>query len=393
LIIRVFLCLFSLLIAVKQAMAVPDLKGQFQAVLDSLQKQYRFPGATAAYVLKDGRVGVVATGVRDLESGAPMSVQSRMLSASIGKTFVGATVIALSREGVLDLDAPVSRWLGDRPWFGRLPNHAVITLRHLLNHTSGVADHVHLASFASEVSQKWRIAGNPFTPEELIQFTLDLPALFDAGTRWAYSDTGYILLGLVIEKATGRSYYAEITQRFLKPLGLSQTSPADRRLLAGLAAGYMATDNPFGFPRKTTRADGTMQWHPGFEWAGGGLVSTSRDLAVWGSALFRGHAMSGRYLADLVDSVPVSADSADVRYGAGVAIYRTGSYGPVYGHGGWIPGYSTSLRFYVDHGITVAFQINTDVGIDDSTPMVRDMEARLAKIVISATSTLDRAKK
>jgi D-alanyl-D-alanine carboxypeptidase len=360
------------------------MEAKFQTTLDSLQKQYGFPGATAAYVLKDGKVGIVATGVADIESGMPMTVQSRMLVASIGKTFVGATAVTLSREGVLELDAPISRWLGDRPWFSRLPNHATITLRHLLNHTSGVADHVYLASFASQVSQKWRSAGNPFSPEDLIRFTLDLPALFDPGKGWAYSDTGYILIGLVIEKATGRSYYKEITERFLKPLGLSLTAPADHRLLPGLAAGYTATGNPFGFPRKTIRSDGTMQWHPGFEWTGGGLVSNSRDLAMWGAALFQERAMSGRYLADLVESVPVSADSPDIRYGAGVAIYRVGPFGPVYGHGGWIPGYCSSLRFYVDHGVTVAFQINTDIGFGDSSPMVRYMEARLAKTVIGA---------
>lgn len=384
-------CLFSLLIALwPSAVAASDLKERFHSTLDSLQQQYGIPGATAAYVLKDGTVGVVATGVADLESEAPMTVRSRMLSASIGKTFVGATVIALAHEGKLDLDAPISRWLGDRPWFSRLPNHATITLRHLLNHTSGIADHVHLASFASKVSQKWRSAGNPFTPEDLIRFTLGLPPLFDAGKGWAYSDTGYILIGLVIEKATGRSYYAEITKRFLKPLELNLTAPADRRLLPGLAAGYVAKSNPFGFPRKTTRADSAMQWHPGFEWTGGGLVSNSRDLAVWGAALFRGRAMPGQYLVDLVDSVSVSADSPDIRYGAGVAIYRVSPFGPVYGHGGWIPGYRSSLRFYVDHDITVAFQINTDIGIEDSTPMVRDMEARLAKVVISATQAVAR---
>jgi D-alanyl-D-alanine carboxypeptidase len=379
-------CLFSLSIAIwPNATAASDLKERFQSALDGLQKQYGFPGATAAYVLKDGSVGVAATGVADLESRAPMTVRSRMLSASIGKTFVGATALALAREGKLDLDAPISRWLGDRPWFSHLPNHAAITLRHLLNHTSGLADHVHLTSFASAVSRKWRSNSNPFTPDDLIGFTLDLSPLFDSGKGWAYSDTGYILIGLVIEKVTGRSYYTEIKQRFLKPLGLHLTAPADRRMLPGLAAGYMATSNPFGLPRKTTRTVGTLQWHPGFEWTGGGLVSNSRDLAIWGAALFQERAMSGRYLVDLLNSVPVSADSPDIRYGTGVAVYRTGAFGPVYGHGGWIPGYSSSLRFYVDHGITVAFQINTDIGIvDDAKPVIRNMEFSLAEIVISA---------
>ena len=366
-----------------------ELAKDFQSALDAFQKEYGFPGATAAYVLQDGTVGVAATGVADIEAGTPMTVQSRMLSASLGKTFVGATAVALAREGILDLDIPVSRWLGDRQWFTRLPNHGAITLRHLLTHSSGLPDHVHLDSFANEVSRKWPEKDNPFPPEALIEFVLDRPPLFEAGKGWSYTDAGYILIGLVIEEATGRSYYDEIKERFLTPLGLTLTTPSDRRFLPGLAAGYMAADNAFEFPRKTTTADGAMVWHPGLEWTGGGLVSNSRDLALWGSALFGGNAMSGSYLDELLNSVPISPDTPDIRYGAGIGVYRTGPFGPVYGHGGWIPGYSSSLRYYPDHGIAIAFQINTDIGIvDDTTPVMREMEAGLAEIVISATRGL-----
>jgi len=385
--------LFSLLIISQpnpSTAAASDLAEEFQSALDAFQKQYGFPGATAAYVLQDGTGGVAATGVADIEAGTPMTVQSRMLSASLGKSFVGATAVALGREGILDLDIPVSRWLGDRQWFTRLPNHDAITLRHLLTHSSGLPDHVHLDSFTNEVSRKWRENDNPFPPESLISFILDLPPLFEAGKGWAYTDTGYILIGLVIEKATGRSYYDEIKEWFLTPLGLTLTAPADRRFLPGLVAGYMAADNAFGFPRKTTTANGAMVWHPGFEWTGGGLVSNSRDLALWGSALFGGNVMSGSYLDELLNSVQISPDTPDIQYGAGVGIYRTGPFGPVYGHGGWIPGYSSSLRYYPDYGITIAFQINTDIGIvDDEKPVMREMEARLADIVMSATRGLN----
>jgi D-alanyl-D-alanine carboxypeptidase len=152
-------CLFSLLIILQpnpSTEAASDLSEEFQSALDAFQKQYGFPGATVAYVLQDGTAGVAATGVADIEAGTPMTVQSRMLSASLGKTFVGATAVALAREGILDLDIPVSRWLVDRQWFTRLPNHDAITLRHLLTHSSGLPDHVHLDSFANEVSRKWR---------------------------------------------------------------------------------------------------------------------------------------------------------------------------------------------------------------------------------------------
>ena len=123
-------CLFSLLIISQtnpSTAAASDLAEEFQSALDAFQKQYGFPGATAAYVLQDGTAGVAATGAADIEAGTPMTVQSRMLSASLGKTFVGATAVALAREGILDLDIPVSRWLGDRQWFTRLPNHNAIT--------------------------------------------------------------------------------------------------------------------------------------------------------------------------------------------------------------------------------------------------------------------------
>ncbi len=322
-----------------------------------------------------------------------MTVHSRMLAASIGKTFVGATVVALSLEGVLDLDIPVSRWLGDRRWFSRLPNHNAITLRHLLTHSSGLPDHVHLESFAAEVSRKWREKDNPFSPEDLIRFVLDLPPLFEAGKGWAYTDTGYILIGLVIEKAIKKNCYGEIQGRFLAPLELKLTAPADRRFLPGLAAGYMAADNAFGLPQKTTTSDNTLAWHPGFEWTGGGLVSNSQDLARWGSVLFGGKAMSGSYLDELLNSVPVSPETPDIRYGAGVGIYRTGPFGPVYGHGGWIPGYSSSLRYYPDFGVAIAFQINTDIDImDGAVSVVPEMEKGLIDSVISAVRRLDKGR-
>lgn len=378
----ILLCLvYLLLVALPTNVAAAKLTKEFQTTLDVLQKQYGFPGATAAYVLADGSIGLAATGLADVEAGIQMTVNSRMLPASIGKTFVAATAVALAGEGKLNLDIPVSKWLGERTWFSRLPNHQTITLRHLLNHSSGLPDHVYQPSFAMALSDKWREKENPFPAEDLIRFVLDLPPLFEAGKGWVYSDTGYILVGLVIEKATGNSYYNQIKQRFLKPLELTATAPADSRFLPGLAAGYMATENAFGFPQKTVTAYGAMVWHPGIEWTGGGLVSNSRDLAVWGKALFQGSVMSVSYLAELLKPVPISPDTPDIQYGLGVAIYKTGPFGPVYGHSGWIPGYSSSLRYYPDHGIAIAFQINTDINTNN---LVGEMETRLAEIVISA---------
>ncbi len=362
-----------------------DLNTKFQAELEALHAQYRFPGATAAFILPDGTVDVFAVGLADVELGIPMVPESRMLAASIGKTFVGATVAALAEEGLLSLDDPVSKWLGDRAWFGRLPNHEFITLRQLLNHTSGIPNHVEGEQFALAFSKRWQLIDNPFSEEELIGFVLDQPPLFAAGEDWYYSDTGYLLLGLVIEKVTGHRWYGEVVRRFLEPLNLSRTKPSDRVDLPGLAAGYMAEENPFGLPPKTTSAPGRMVWNPRIEWSGGGFVSNSKDLAVWGKILYEGRAMEGDYLDDLLTSVSVADTDPSTSYGLAVAVHTGGPFGPTYGHGGWIPGYTSSLRYYPEYHICIAFQINTDIGIvDHSEPVVEDMERRLAEIVVAA---------
>jgi len=379
-------CLSLLLIAGAPGTSVgAALAAAFQAELDALRREYGFPGATAACVLPDGTCRGAATGFADSEHGTPMTPQSRMLSASIGKTYLAALAVALAAAGQIDLDAPVSLWLGDRPWFSRLPNHRAITLRQLLNHSSGLPNHVYSAQFAADVARLWQKADNPFTPRKLMQYSLDRKPLFEAGSGWAYTDSGYILAGLVIEAATGSNSFADIATRFLAPLGLTRTSPADRRDLPGLAGGYLAADNLFGLPPKTTDADGTLRWHPGLEWAGGGWVSTSCDLALWGAALFGGRVLPDQALVELLRAIPTDPDNETVHYGAGVAIYRSGPYGPVYGHGGWIPGYSSSLRYYPDHDVTIAFQINTDIGIvDGTTDVMTTMEHRLAAVAITA---------
>ncbi len=358
------------------------LDGRFQAELDSAREKLGFPGATAAFVLPDGTVGVAASGLADVESAAPMTPQSRMLAASIGKSFVAATALALALDGVVDLDAPVSAVLSQRPWFSRLPNHDSLTLRQLLTHSAGLPDHVHSARFAKAVAQRWKEPGNPFPPETLIEFVLDEPALFPAGQGWAYSDTGYVLAGLVIEQASGQRYEQQLAARLLEPLGLSATTPSSRRSLPGLVAGYTAPDNPLGLPVKTTSAPGVMVWNPAVEWTGGGLVTSSRDLVLWARELYEGRALPGDYMDELLRAVLVGGEDSGVRYGAGVAIYEKTPFGPSYGHGGTIPGYVSSLRYYPQHRVAVAFQMNTDVDVDDAVP---ELERRLAEVAISAS--------
>jgi D-alanyl-D-alanine carboxypeptidase len=294
-------------------------------------------------------------------------------------------VLSLEGEGRFAQSDLVTRYLGDRAWYGGLPNAEKITIGHLLHHQAGLPDHPHLPTFQAAAAARIAAGGSAFTPEEIISFIATEKPLFEAGTAWAYSDTNYILLGLIIEKVTGRTYYDLVQETFLHPLALSRTFPSNRRDLPGLAVGYTSPGNPFRLPNRTADAAGHLVWDPAVEWTGGGLASTSRDLAVWGHHLFGGAAMTAPYLDKLLDGVPVSPETPTILYGAGVAIYANTPRGTVYGHGGWIPAYVSSLRHYADHGVTVAFQINTDTGItDDSSDLVPALEAALAELAIAA---------
>jgi len=361
------------------------LENRLQTQLDSLYQLYDFPGATAACILADGSLHSFAVGFADVESRIPMQSDSRMLAASIGKTFVGATVLALVAEGKLQLDKNISFWLGSKKWFNKLPNNESITLRQLLTHSSGIPNHVEMDTFRLTYQNKPHTRENPFSPEELIEFVLDQEALFPAGTGWHYSDTGYILVGLIIQEVTGNSYYEEVSRRFLEPRQLSQTSPSNQLHLPGLASGYMNLENPFNMPPKTTSAPEVMAWHPGLEWTGGGMISNSSDLARWAKMLYEGNVITGDYLPELLRAVPIGKENPKKKYGIAVTITETEQYGKTFGHMGWIPGYCSNMTYYPDYEIALAYQINTDIGIvDGSTELFQEMGNRLIDVILNS---------
>lgn len=214
------------------------------ALLEASRETYGFPGATISVAASDGAVENFAVGVANTESQQQMTPTHRMLAASVGKTFWGALILSLEDDGVLKRRDLVSRHLGSKPWFDRVPNSATITIDHLLTHSAGVPDHVHM----TDAGQKLIAMGDTgsFDPVDLVALVFDEPALFPAGEGWTYSDTGYVLLGLAIEAATGHSPFELVQKRFLEPLQLTNTLPSRSRTIPGLAAGYTIGENPFG---------------------------------------------------------------------------------------------------------------------------------------------------
>lgn len=371
-------CALALLVGCAAQQRETDFEGVLTSEARAIIVDYDLPGMTVAMVGPDGAV-TIATGVANREDEAPMTPETTMLAASIGKTFVAATVLQLSEEERLARDDPISRWLGDRVWFDRLPNGKTITVRHLLQHRSGLPDHIHMPAFA----ELWPDQVDQAKPEDLIVQTFDTEQLFPAGKRWSYTDTGYLLLGLVIEAATDETYEDVVRRRFLEPLMLASTGPSNRKALPGVVRGYVSGAPGLGLAVMTTDDRREMVWDPAVEWTGGGLYSTSRDLAVWGRAFLSGRLVDEATYQQTLSGVAASDSDVISLYGLGIAIRATSDWGPVYGHRGWIPGYVSSLQYYPGHDIAIAFQTNTDIRIIDSNrPAILEIEERLAAPIL-----------
>jgi D-alanyl-D-alanine carboxypeptidase len=285
-------------------------------------------GATGAVgLVNDGEdVSAVAVGESRLGSGSRLRVSDEVRVGSVTKTVIATITLQLVGEGRLRLNDTVEQWLP-----GMVPNGAAITIRMLLRHTSGIFDYVSDADWFAAV------LAHPhydWSPQELVAVATAHPPTFPPGQGVAYSNTGYILIGLVLKKATGQSVQALVSQRIVRPLGLRRTFFATSSQFSGpYAHGY--------FPPSLT-GDGyvdTSSWSPSIGWAAGGLVSTAPDLARFYQALLSGRLLSPRLLNMMTRTVSGPAYPG-IRIGLGIWAVET-QCGTVWGHEGGIPGYKS----------------------------------------------------
>ena len=342
------------------------LKNALQLKLDEWHKAGSFPGATLGVVLANGESFGLAVGFSDRGARTPMKPTDRMPAGSVGKTFAAATALQLIKEGKIGLDDKIEKYLGREQWFSRLPNAKDITVRQLMNHTSGLVRYEFKDQFTKDLT------ANPekvWKPAELVFYLLDEKPPFEAGKGWDYSDTNYIVLGMIIEKVTGRKFYDEANKRLLKPLKLTETIPQDGPRLQGLVQGYAGRNNPFGGTDEMI-VNGKFAINPQFEWTGGGYVSTAHDLARWAKMIYEGKAYSPDLLPQVVDGVSAPMLGRESKYGLGVIIRKT-PLGTSYGHSGFFPGYMTDMMYFPEHKVAVAVQVNTSVGRSLGKPLSR----------------------
>ena len=323
-----------------------------QVLVDSLREKGNFPGLSVAIVYKDGSAAAFVSGYNDKEKGTRLKASDYLMQGSVGKTYASAIALKLVKEGRISLDEKVSHYLNNYDWFARVPNAAAITVRMLLNHTSGVMRYEFKDAFLKDLSAD---PDKVWTPTDLLAYVLDEKPGFAAGEDWEYSDTNYILLGMIIKKVTGRRYYDLVSEQLIEPFSLTNTRPSDGRWLPGLSQGYAGDANEFGGKDRVIGDDGLFIVNPQFEWTGGGIHSTTLDLARWGKLLYENKVVDTSLL---LSSAVTAKLGRDTKYALGVIIRNT-PLGPAYGHSGFFPGYMTELLYFPSSGICVAVQCNS----------------------------------
>jgi D-alanyl-D-alanine carboxypeptidase len=331
----------------------PAIQRTLQQKFEELHKAGSFPGGTAGFVLGDGSSLALAVGVSDRTSSRAMAPTDRLLLGSVGKTYVSAVALQMMAEKKFALSDTFDRFFAREPWFSRIANASRITIRHLMTHTSGLVRYEFNPKFTEDLS------ANPdkvWTGVDRLSYLFDATPPFAPGEGWEYSDTNYIVLGMIIEQVARNSYYAELRKRILEPFGLKDTVPADSRTVPGLVQGYAGEKNPFGGSDEMIK-DGRFAVNPQFEWTGGGLAVTALDLAKWGKILYEGKAFDASMMAPLLDGVPARL-GPDSKYGLGVII-RPSPLGITYGHSGFMPGYQTELVYFPEMKTSIAVQVNS----------------------------------
>lgn len=339
------------------AAALPD---GFADKADALlEKSYSDDGPGAVVVVTENGEVVYRgqQGLADIESERPITADTVFRFASITKQFTAAVILQLADEGQLSLDDPLSKYVPDYPGEG-----AKATVRQLLNHTSGIRSYTGIPGLLSPENTR-----RALTTEELVATFKDAPMQFAPGERFAYNNSGYVLLGAVIEKVTGKSWDQAIVDRISKPLGLSSIASFENEAdLPDMALGYTAP-----------AADGTVRSaqpiHAQIPHAAGALRGNAADLAGWADALHGGDVVSPDFYAQMI-APTVLKDGSTRSYGYGL-VPGTLRGTKAIGHGGGIFGFATESIYLPEHGIFVAVLTNSDFPQTDPRVVIRRVAA------------------
>jgi D-alanyl-D-alanine carboxypeptidase len=332
----------------------PSYVARLRPLLLAKMQQVRIPGAII-YVDDPGQ-GSWATGLGldNLATREPMQVNNYMRIGSFTKTFTATVILQLVDQGKLRLDDPVSTY---QP---QVPNGSHITIRQLLNMTSGLFDYYDDKGFVqahlTDPYKAWQ-------PSELLAVAFKHPPYFAPGKGWHYDNTNYILLGLIMEQLTHLSAEQAFQRYLFGPLGLHQTS------LPPLSSSAIPDPHAQGYSYGTdfTGQGPTLNvtdWNPSVAWTAGSAISTLHDLKIWAKALATGQLLSAATQQERLSFVNLGTWlGKPYRYGLGVV-----DYGGFLGHNGQIAGYQSWMGYQPEMRATIMVLTNLDTAADGSDP-------------------------
>lgn len=331
---RFFLIFLLFCIAVPKVSA--DIGGTLQSMLDARVSKWNVPGGVLRVEAPGTGTWTVKSGVEDMETNAAMDPAHLFRIGSNTKSFTSAGILRLQERGLLNIDDTIDKYLSDL----HIPSADSITIRNLMNHTSGMGEYS--LAFTDTMDPLTEI-----TPEQLIALGDSIsPNLnFRPGTQWEYCNTGYIALGIIIERVSGKTWEQFITDEFITPLGLTHTYvPLDASFPEAYAKGYMRLE------------DGSFTElsfiHPSITWSAGCMLSTVDDLAKWISALMGGKVLTPESMALYQETIP--AGSENMVYSFGILCYN----GRLWWHNGGIPEYYSQMWIDAETGVVVTGYVN-----------------------------------
>ena len=312
------------------------------------------PGA-AVIVVRDGEVLFRgARGMASMELGVALEPEHVFRLGSITKQFTAVAVLQLVEQGKIALDDPITRFVPDYPTHGH-----EITVAQLLTHTSGISNYTNIPGYMGDERIR-----RDLSTEELVDVFDELEMDFEPGERWSYSNSGYVLLGAIIEEASGMPYSEYVEKHLFEPLGLEDSHYGGPQLVERRVEGYN------GAPGQIANAPFLSMTQPH---AAGSLLSTVDDLARWNAALFGGEVLSAETLEAMTTKV-VLADDTTFDYGYG---FQLGDFRgePIVHHGGGIPGFVTNALWLPESKVYVAVLSNWPEHPVGPTRLARQMAA------------------
>jgi D-alanyl-D-alanine carboxypeptidase len=336
-------------------------------------------GVTGVLAEVDGGRITVRAGTAQLGSARPVPANSYIRIGSNTKTFVATVLLQLVAEGRVSLDDTVAKWLPGVV-SGNGNDGAAITIRELLQHTSGIYDFTEalpaLATRQGYLDSRYRSA----TPEQLVALAMQHKPLFKPGTSWAYSNTNYVLAGMIIAKATGQSWATEVYDRIIAPLGLRHTFlPGASPDLPAPHADLYQQFTPGGPLTDTTVMNYT--WAD----AAGAIVSTPDDLDQFFRALISGRLLPPAQLAEMEKTVPTTGEAGLLdRYGLGLGWQPLSCGGGYWTHGGDVLGSSTAVGTSANGRRSVVVEAFTELAGQKAALRQHQLEANLVDHALCA---------